>query len=50
MLTALFYADGGIITLTRTARMQEELDVLTGMFDRVGLQTNAKKTVGMVLL
>ena len=45
---ACFYADNGIIALPRTDRLQEVLDVLMELFDRVGLQTNVKKMVGMV--
>ena len=47
-LEAFFYADDGILASPRSARLQATLDVLTGLFDRVGLQTNVKKTVGIV--
>ena len=47
-LAALFYADDGLITSPRPARIQAALDVLMEMFDRVGLQTNINKRVGMV--
>ena len=36
-LAAFFYDDNGILTLTRTERLQAVFDVLTGLFDRVGL-------------
>ena len=45
---ASFYADDGLLTSPRPARLQAALDVLMGLFNRVGLQTNLNKTVGMV--
>ena len=47
-MAVLFYTENGIISSTRTARIQEEIDVLKGMFDRVGIQTNFNTTVSMV--
>ena len=44
----LFYADNGILALTSPDHLQEALDVLTGLFVMVGIQTNVKKMVGMV--
>ena len=48
LLAVLFYTGDGILTSPRPAHLQDALDVLTEMFDRVGLQTNVNKTVGMV--
>ena len=42
-IAALFYAGGGLLASPRTDHLQEELDVLTGIFDRFGLRTNMKK-------
>ena len=47
-LAKLFYSDDGHLKFTRLVRLKEALYVLTGMFDRVGIQTNVKNTVGMV--
>ena len=47
-LAVLFYADYGLLALPRTSRLQAALDILAGLFDRVGLQINVNKTVGMV--
>ena len=47
-ISSLFYVDNGVLASLRPGRMQEYLDVLTGMFERFGLKTNIEKTVGMV--
>ena len=47
-LAAYFYADDGLMALTQLERIQRSFDVLTGLFDWVGLQKNTAKTVGMV--
>ena len=47
-LEAYFYADDGIISLTQPDRIQRAFDVLTGLFDQVGLRMNTEKTVIMV--
>ena len=47
-LTAYLYADNGLIVSTRPERLQREFDVLTGIFDWVGLRTNTRKIVSMV--
>ena len=47
-LAALFYTDDGLLASLKLDCLQEALDVLTILFDRVGIQTNVKKTVGMV--
>ena len=40
--------DDGLIALTRPECIQWEFEILTGLFDRVGLWKNKKKAVGMV--
>ena len=47
-MTALFYANDGLLASPRTDLLRAVPDVLTGLFDRVDLQTNVYKTVGMV--
>ena len=47
-LAELFYADDVILTSPRTDRIQAVLYVLAGLSDRVVIQTNVDKTVGMV--
>ena len=43
-----FYTNKRILTSPRQARLQAALDVLTVLFDRVGLRTNVTKTMWMV--
>ena len=43
-----FYADDGVVESTDPEWLQLEFDMLTGIFDRVGLQKNVRKTVGIV--
>ena len=43
-----FYANNVIMASTELERLQRVFDVLTSLFDWVGLRTNAAKTVGMV--
>ena len=45
---ALFYADDEVVASTDLGWLHSVFDFLTGMFDRVGLQNNFRKTVGMV--
>ena len=45
---ALFYADNGMVALSEPAWLQGAFNALLGLFDRVVLQTNVRKTVGMV--
>ena len=45
---AIFYMDHGLLASPRPSRIQEALDVLTGLFCWVGLRTNFDKTVGML--
>ena len=47
-LEAYFYADDGIVALNQPERLWRAYDVLTGLFDRVGLKTNTAKMVSMV--
>ena len=47
-IAELFYVHDGILTSPQPARLHAALDVLTGLFDRVGLRTNVNKTVGIV--
>ena len=43
-----FYANDGIVTSTDLGWIQLAFDMLTGIFDRVGLRANVQNTVGMV--
>ena len=43
-----FYVDDSLVALTDPVWMQGEFDTLTGLFDRVGLQKNVRKTVGII--
>ena len=45
---ALFYANDGMVTLLDPAWLQVAFNALVGLFDRMVLQTNVRKTVGMV--
>ena len=44
----IVYADNGVVASTDPGWLQSALDLLTGIFDRVELCTNVRKTVGMV--
>ena len=44
----MFYADNGMAASLDPAWLQGAFNALLGLFDRVGLQTNSGKTVGMV--
>ena len=44
---ALFYADDGMVASTDPRWLQWAFTVLVGLFDRVGLKTNQRKTVSM---
>ena len=50
MLLACFYTDNGLIASRDPDFLQQAFDVLTGLFDRVGLQTNTSKTETMTFL
>ena len=47
MKADLFYADGGMVANKYPGWLQSAFDTLMGLFDRVGLWKNARKTVGM---
>ena len=49
-LIACFYADDGLIVARNPEDLQIAFDVLTGLFDRVGLRTNTTNTKAMVFL
>ena len=46
-LSALFYADDGLVTSPESAQLQVAFNPLTGIFGRVGLRSNKVNTVGM---
>ena len=46
-LSALFYANDGLIASTESACLQGAFNALTGIFDRVGIWTNEEKIVSM---
>ena len=46
----LFYADDGLLVSTNPELLQKAFDILSNLFDRMGLHTNAKKTKAMVCL
>ena len=43
-----FYAVDGMVASTYPGWLQSSFDMLTGIFDLVGLRTNIRKTLGMV--
>ena len=45
---APFYAEDGMVASLDPRWIQGAFNTLVGLFDRVGLQTNIEKTVGMV--
>ena len=45
---ALFYADDGMVASLDPVWLKVAFNALVGLFDRVALQTNVEKTVGMV--
>ena len=47
-LAALLYGDDILIGSTRVEMLQQALNYLTDLFDRVGLQKNTQKKVGMI--
>ena len=44
LLMACFYADDGLVMSRGPEVLQRAFDILTGLFDQVGLRTNVKKT------
>ena len=49
-LTAFFYVDDRLMASQIPARIQEALDVLTGLYDCVGIQKDVINMVGMTCL
>ena len=49
-IVAVFYADDGLIAARDPKILQSAFDLLTDLFDRVGLETNTTKTEVMVFL
>ena len=45
---ALFYADNSMVASSEIRCLQIAFNTLVGLFDRVGLRTNVRNTVGMV--
>ena len=45
---SFFYTDGRMVASTNLGRNETTFGMLTGLFDRVGLQTNVLKTAEMV--
>ena len=50
ILLAIFYADDGYIASRSKEQLQEAIDLLAELFDRVGLHTNTSKTKGMTCI
>ena len=46
-LESYFYANCGLIASPQPESLQRPIDVLAGLFDRVGIQTITQKTVSM---
>ena len=46
--SALFYAYDGMVAFSEPHWLQGAFNTLVGLFDRVGLQTNGRKTFSMV--
>ena len=47
-LVDYLYSDDALVASTQPEKLQRVFDVLTGLFNRVGLQTNTTRTFGMV--
>ena len=46
-LAAYFYADERLVAFPRLERLQRSFDVLTDLFNRIGLQMNVRNTISM---
>ena len=46
-LALYLYADNGLITSTQPDRLQWAFDIISGLFDRVGLRTNMRNMVSI---
>ena len=47
--TSTFYADDGRIENEDPQKLQRDIDIICGLFERVGLRTNIKKTKFMII-
>ena len=47
MKADFFYTENGMVASTDPGWIQTEFDMLTVIFDQVGLKTNSNKTVGV---
>ena len=47
-LVTCFYADDRLVAARGADTLQKAFDILTGLFDRVGLRTNTTKTKVML--
>ena len=47
--TSTFYADDGRIENEDPQKLQRDIDIICGLFERVGLKTNIKKTKFMII-
>ena len=47
-ILAIFYADDALLASRDPALLQEALDVMVALFERVGLRTNTAKTKVMI--
>ena len=47
-MVTFFYVDNRFLDYTREERLQQEFNMLTNLFDRVGLIMNVRKTVSVV--
>ena len=45
---ACFYADDGLVAARNADTLQKASDILTGLFDRVGMRTNRAKMEVMI--
>ena len=46
--TYFLYEDGGLVASKDPVFLQGAFDTFTGLFDRVGIWKNVRKTVGMI--
>ena len=47
--TSILYADDGRIENDNPQKLQEDINLLCGLFERVGLKTNTRKTKFMII-
>ena len=48
ILMAIFYADDALLSSRDPRKLQDALDIIVGLFERVGLRTNTTKTKVMI--